>query len=154
MEIDLDSEIVKSKKSGPWRACLTASLPQLTSAFGGGVRLGGQQRRVHVSGLAAAGGWPAQRGTVRGLALAEQQIVRFALDPLTVPEAERFGARSPPAARRLSPALASLDVIAGRVLGRAAVHVLPDVVQVVALAQGRDNRQRLIPRRPERRNCP
>ena len=59
-----------------------------------------------------------------------------------------LGAGAPPAAGRLSPALAGLDVIAGRVLGRAAVHLLPDVVKVIALAQGRDNRHRLIPRQP------
>jgi hypothetical protein len=34
---------------------------------------------------------------------------------------------------------AGLDVVAGRILGRAAVNVLPDVVKVIALAQRRDN---------------
>src|ERR1700733_5932849 len=36
------------------------------------------------------------------------------------------------------PAFAGLDVIPGRVLGRALVDLAPDVVQVVALDQGRD----------------
>jgi len=54
-----------------------------------------------------------------------------------MPEPERFGAGALPAARRLSATFAGLDVIAGRILGRAAVDLLPDVVQVVSLAQGR-----------------
>src|SRR5712691_3931452 len=78
-------------------------------------------------------------GCRRGLTLAEQKIVRLTLNPLTVLETERPGTGSPPPAGRLSPALAGLEVIAGRVLGRAAVHVLPDVVQVIALAQSRAN---------------
>ena len=48
--------------------------------------------------------------------------------------------RVPPAAGRLSTALAGLDVVAGRALDRALVDVLPDVVKVIALAQRRDNR--------------
>ena len=52
-------------------------------------------------------------------------------------EAERSGAGAPPAAGRLSSGFAGLDVIAGRILGRAAVHLLPDVVKVISLAQGR-----------------
>ena len=115
--------------------------PELALAFGGGVRLGGQQRGVQVGGLAAAARRPAQLGAVGGFALAEQQVIRFALDPLAGLEAERLGAGAPPAAGRLSAALAGLDVVAGRVLGRAAVDLLPDVVKVIALAQGRDNRQ-------------
>ena len=117
--------------------------PQLVLAFGGGVRLGGQQRGVQVGGFAAAVGGPAQRRSVGGLALAEEQVVGLALDPLALLEAEGLGAWAPPAAGRLSSALTGLDVIAGRILGRAAIHLLPDVVQVVALAQGRDNRQLL-----------
>ncbi len=101
------------------------------------MRLGGQQRDVQFSGLAAAVRGPAQRGAIRGLALAEQQIVRLALDPLAGLEPERFGAWSPPAPGRLSPAFASLDVIAGRVLGGAPVDLLPDLVKVVTLAQRR-----------------
>ena len=112
---------------------------QFALAFGGGVRLGGQQRGVQVGGFAAVARGPAQRGAVRGLALAEQQVVRLALDSLAGLEAERLGAGSPPAAGRLSPAFAGLDVIAGRVLGRAAVDLLPDVVKVIALAQRRHN---------------
>ena len=127
--------------------------PELALAVGGGVRLGGQQLRVQVGGLAAAVWRPAQRGAVGGLALAEQQVIRLALDHLARLEAESFGARAPPAAGRLSPAFAGLDVVAGRVLGRAAVDLLPDVVQVVPLAQRRDDRHRLIPRQPER-DCP
>ena len=118
---------------------------QLVPAFGGGVRLGGQQPGVQVRGFPAAVRGPAQRGAVGGFALAEQQVIRFALDHLAGLEAERFGAWAPPAAGRLSAGFAGLDVVAGRVLDRAAVDLLPDVVQVVALAQGRDNRHRLIP---------
>ena len=98
-------------------------------------------RGVQVGGFAAAARRPAQLGAVGGFALAEQQVIGFALDPLAGLEAERFGAGTPPAAGRLSAALAGLDVVAGRVLGRAAVDLLPDVVKVIALAQGRDYRQ-------------
>ena len=114
--------------------------PQFALAFGGGVRLGGQQLRVHVGGFPAVARGPAELGAVGGLALAEQQVIRLALDPLAGLEAEGFRAGAPPAAGRLSPALAGLDVVAGRVLGRAAVDLLPDVVKVIALAQRRDNR--------------
>ena len=113
--------------------------PELALAFGGGVRLGGQQLRVQVGGFAAVARRPAQLGAVGGLALAEQQVIRLALDPLAGLEAEGLRAGAPPAAGRFSPALAGLDVVAGRVLGRAAVHLLPDVVKVIALAQRRDN---------------
>ena len=125
---------------------------QLALALGGRVRLGRQQLSVHVGRLAAAGRGPTQLRAIGGLTFAEQQVVRFTLDPLARLEAEGTGAGAPPAARRLSPAFAGLDVIAGRVLGRAAVHLLPDVPKVIALAQGRDNRQRLIPRQPGWRN--
>jgi hypothetical protein len=111
--------------------------PQFAAAFGGGVRFGGQERGIQVGGFAAAVRGPAQRGAVRGLSLAEEQVIGFALDPLALLEPERSGAGAPPAARRLSAAFAGLEVIAGLVLGRAAVDLLPDVVQVVALAQGR-----------------
>jgi len=47
--------------------------------------------------------------------------------------------RGPPPAGWLFPGLAGLDVIAGFVLGRATVNLLPDVVKVVAPGQGRDN---------------
>ena len=109
--------------------------PQFAAAFGGGVRLGGQQRGVQVGGFAAVARGPAQRGAVGGFAFAEQQVIRLALDRLAGLEAEHPGAGAPPAAGRLSAAFAGLDVIAGRVLGRAAVDLLPDVVQVVSLAQ-------------------
>jgi hypothetical protein len=114
--------------------------PQLAAALGGGVRLGRQQPRVQVGGFAAAARRPAQLGPIRSLPLAEQQIVRLALDRLARREAKGPGTRAPPVAGRLTAGLAGLDVIAGRVLGRAAVDLLPDVVQVIALAQRRDNR--------------
>ena len=113
--------------------------PQLAFAFGGGVRLGGQQLRVQVGGFAATTRRPAQLGAVGGLALAEQQVIRLALDHLAGLQAKSPRAGAPPAARWFSPALAGLDVVAGRVLGRAAVNLLPDVVKVIALAQRRDN---------------
>jgi hypothetical protein len=113
--------------------------PELAFAFGGGVRLGGQQPGVQVGSFAAAVRRPAQPGSIRSFTLAKEQIVRFALDRLAGLEAKGSGARTPPAARRLTAGLAGLDVVAGRVLGRAAVHLLPDVVKVVALAQRRDN---------------
>ena len=113
---------------------------ELALALGGGVRLGGQQLRVDVGSLPASVRAPAELGAVGGLALAEQQVIRFALDPLAGLETERLGTGTPPAARRLSPALAGLDVVAGRVLGRTAVHLLPDVLKVITLAQRRHNR--------------
>jgi hypothetical protein len=106
----------------------------------GCVRFGGQQPGVHVRDLPAAIRRPAQRGTVGSLALAEQQVVRFALDRLAMLEAEGPGAGAPPAAGTLTAGLAGLDVVAGCVLGRAAVDLLPDVVKVIALAQGRHDR--------------
>jgi hypothetical protein len=112
---------------------------ELAPAFGGGVRLGGEQRLVYLGGLAAAGGRPAQRRAVGSLPPAEQKVVRLTLNPLTLLQAEGLRARAPPAARRLPSALAGLKVVAGRVLRRAAVHVRPDVVQVIAFTQGRDN---------------
>ena len=123
--------------------------PQLALAVGGGVRLGGQQPGVQVGGFAAAVGGLAQPGAVGGFALAEQQVIRATLDRLAGLEAECLGAGAPPAAGRLAAAFAGLDVIAGRVFDRAAVDLLPDVVKVVALAQRRDNRHRLIPPQPK-----
>ena len=102
------------------------------------MRLGGQQPGVDAGGVLPAARRPAELGAVGRLALAEQQVVRLALHHLAVLEAERPRAWTPPAAGRLSPALAGLDVIPGRILGRAAVNLAPDVVQVIALAQGRD----------------
>jgi hypothetical protein len=64
---------------------------QFAAACGGGVRFGDQQRGVQVGGFAATFRGPAQRGAVRGLALAEQQVVRLALDPLARLEAESSG---------------------------------------------------------------
>ena len=113
--------------------------PQLALAFGGGVRLGGQQRGVQVGGFAAVAWRAAELSAVGSFTLAEQKIVRLALDGLAGLEAERSGAGAPPAAGWFSPGLAGLDVVAGRVLGRAAVDLLPDVVKVIALAQRRDN---------------
>ena len=113
--------------------------PQLALALGGGARFGSQQPGVHVGGFPAVIRVPAELGAVGGLAFAEQQVVRLALDPLARLETEGLRARARPPAGRLSPALAGLDVIAGRVLGRAAVYLLPDVLQVVSLAQRRNN---------------
>ena len=113
--------------------------PELALALGGGVQLGGQQLHVQVGGFAAITRRPAQLGAIWGLALAEQQVIRLALDHLARLQAKSPRAGTPPAARRFSPALAGLDVIAGRVLDRAAVHLLPDVVKVIALAQRRHN---------------
>src|SRR6185312_15560348 len=95
-----------------------------------------------------------QLGAVRGLAFAEQQLIRLALDHLARLQAKSPRAGTPPAARWFSPALTGLDVVTGRVLGRAAVDLLPDVVKVIALAQGGDNRQGLIHRQRLRRDCP
>jgi hypothetical protein len=100
-------------------------------AFGGGVRLGGQELGVQVGGLAAVGGRAAQRGAVGGFALAEQQIVWLALDRLAGLQAEGLDAWAPPAAGWFSAALAGLDVIPGRIFRQATVNLLPDVVQVV-----------------------
>ncbi len=127
---------------------------ELVLASGGGVRLGGQQPGVQAGGFAAAVWWLAERGTVGGLSFAEQQLVGFTLDPVAGLKAEGPGAGTPPAAGRLASALAGLDVVAGRVLSRAVVDLLPDVVKVVALAQRRDDRHRLIPPRPKWQGCP
>ena len=127
---------------------------ELVLAFGGGMRLGRQQRGVQVGGFAAVARRAAELSAIGRFALAEQQIVRLALDGLAGLETERSGTGAPPAAGRFSPGLAGLDVIADRVLGRAAVNLLPDVVKVIALAQGCDNRQRLIHRQRVRRDCP
>jgi len=147
----LDSEIVRSKNRGlgALPGLPRGFDPQLVLASGGGVRLGGQQAGVQVGGFAAAVRGPAQRGAVWSLALAEEQVVRLALDPLAGLEAERLRAGAPPAAGRLPAAFAGLDVVAGRVLGRAAVDLLPDVIKVVTLAQRRDDRHRLIRRQPK-----
>jgi hypothetical protein len=104
------------------------------------LRLRSQELGVQVGGFTAITRRPTQPGAVRGFTLAEQQIVRLALDDLAGLEAELSGAGAPPAARRLSPALAGLDVITGRVLDRTAIHLLPDVLLVIALTQRRDNR--------------
>jgi hypothetical protein len=142
IEIDLDSEMVDGQveEEGALAGLLDGLGAELTFALGGGVRLGRQQQLVHVGSFAPAIRAPAELGAVGSLALAKQQVVRLSLDPLAGLEAEGLGAGSPPAARRLSPALASLDVVTGGVFGRAAVDVLPDVLQVVALTQRRDNR--------------
>src|SRR6184192_3526186 len=68
------------------------------------------------------------------------RLTRLAFDPLARLESEGLGTWAPPPARRLSSAFAGLDVVAGCVLGRAAVDLLPDVLKVIALAQRRDNR--------------
>ena len=103
------------------------------------MRLGRQHQLVDVGGFPAVIGVPAELGAVGGLALAEQQVIRLALDPLPRLKAEGLRAGTPPLSRRLSPGLAGLDVITGRILDRATVHLLPELVKVVALAQGRHN---------------
>jgi enoyl-CoA hydratase/carnithine racemase len=113
------------------------------------VDLGDQGGPVRVALLVA--GLTGQAGV---LAEGGIQVIRLALDGLARLEAERPGAGAPPASRQLSPGLASLDVVAGRVLGRAAIDLFPDVVKVIALAQHRDNRQGLIHRQRARRDCP
>jgi hypothetical protein len=115
--------------------------PQLTLALGDGIRFGGQQPGVDVGGLPATAGRRAQLGAVGRLVLAEQQVIRLPLDYPALLEADCLRARTPPSAGRLAAGLAGLDVIPGRVLGGAAVDLLPDVVKFVALAQGRDNGQ-------------
>jgi hypothetical protein len=76
-------------------------------ALGGGVRLGSQRLGIEVGGFAPAAQRPAKRGAVGGLALAEQQVVRLALDSLAMLEAEGFRCWAPPAAGRLSPGFAA-----------------------------------------------
>jgi hypothetical protein len=58
------------------------------------VRLGGQQPGVQVSGFPAAARRPAQCGAAGSPALAEQQVIRLALDHLAGLEPERLGARA------------------------------------------------------------
>ena len=79
--------------------------PQLVLAVGGGVRLGGQQPGVQVRGFPAAVRRPAQRGAIGSLALAEQQVVRLALDRLAVLEAERFARLGPTSGQAALPPL-------------------------------------------------
>ena len=76
--------------------------------------LGREQQLVDVSCFPAAVRVPAELGAIGRLAFAEQQVVRLALDPLARLEAERFRARAPPPAGWFSPALAGLNVVAGR----------------------------------------
>ena len=68
------------------------------------------------------------------------------LSMLTKPAADNYR----PENRRLDagrgrddghPVLAGLDVIPGRVLTQVTVDLPPDVIQVITLGQGRDNRQ-------------
>ena len=110
---------------------------------------GGRQAADLYARLLAAVRGLAQLGAVGGFTLAEQQVVRLALDELAGLEAEGLGARAPPAAGRFPASLAGLKVVAGRVLGRAAIDLLPDVIQVIALGQGRHHRHRLIHRQPQ-----
>jgi hypothetical protein len=110
-------------------------------AFGGCVRFGGQQAGVNLGGFPAASRRPAELGAVGGFALSEQQVVRLPLDQLAWMEAEGLRAGAPPSAGWFSARLAGLDVVVGRVLGDVAVDLLPDVVEVVTLAQGGDNCQ-------------
>src|SRR5689334_12163300 len=127
--------------SGPGTLGATGQTGNRTLAFRRGVRFGGQQLGVDVHGFAARCPAADRVGSRRGRVLAEHQVVRFPLDCLTGPESEGLHAWAPPAAGRLAAGLAGLDVVAGRVPGRALVDLLPDVIEVVALAQGRDNGQ-------------
>ncbi len=60
-----------------------------------GLRLGGQQPGIDLSGLPAAARRPAQRRAIGSLPLAEQQVVRVTLDHLARGEAERLARRGP-----------------------------------------------------------
>ena len=80
---------------------------------------------------------PGLLGCRWGLALVEEKVISQAIRPDG--QAEDLCTRAPPAAWRLPGALADLKVVAGRVLRRAAVHLRPDVVRVIALAPGGDN---------------
>jgi hypothetical protein len=80
IQIDLDNEMVRSEEQRALPGLAGGSKPQVPAAFGGGVRLGGQQRLVYVSGFTAAGRCPAKLGAVGGLAFAEQQVVRLAIE--------------------------------------------------------------------------
>jgi hypothetical protein len=72
--------------------------PELALALGGGMRLSGQQLSVQVGGLAAVAWRAAELIAVGSFTLAEQQIVRFALDGLAGLEAESLapGPEQPP----------------------------------------------------------
>jgi hypothetical protein len=76
--------------------------PQLASASGASVRLGGQQPGVQVGRFAAAVRGLAQPGAVGSFPLTEHQVIGLALDRLAELEAECSGAGAPPAAGRLS----------------------------------------------------
>ena len=71
---------------------------QVAAAFGGRVRLGGQQPGVEVGGFAGVGRGPAELSAVGGLPLAEQQVIGFAIYLLAGFEAEGLSARAPPVA--------------------------------------------------------
>ncbi len=94
IEIDLDSEIVKSKNSGPCRACRAASIR--SSCLRSAVACGSAaSSRAYKSAIfRPPPGRPAQRGAVGGLTLAEEQIVGLALDRLAGLEAKRPDARA------------------------------------------------------------
>jgi hypothetical protein len=76
---------------------------ELALALGGRVRLSGKQLRVDVGGLAAAGRGAAELRAVGGLALVEQQVIRFPVNFLAALQTESFRTRSPPAARGSPP---------------------------------------------------
>ena len=56
------------------------------------MRLGSQQQLVGLGGFTPTIRAPTELGAVGSLALAEQQVIRFALDPLAGIEAKRSGA--------------------------------------------------------------
>ena len=148
IEMDLDSEIVRSKKRGLCRVCLVASMR--SSCLRPAVACGSAaSSRAYRSAALRPPSGACRAGYRRGLCVCRTAGRRVCARPLAGLEAEGLGAGAPPAAGRLSAAFAGLDVVAGRVLGRAAVDLLPDVVKVVALAQRRDDGHRLIPPRPE-----
>ena len=60
IEIDLDSDRVRSKKQRALPSLPGGLDPEFAPPLGGGMRLGGQQLRVQVSGFAAVSRRPAQ----------------------------------------------------------------------------------------------
>ena len=64
---------------------------------------------------------------------------------LQQPAVELLGARALPPAGRLAAGFSGADVVACGVLGQARIDLLPDVVQVITLAQDRDDSQGLPP---------
>ena len=113
--------------------------PQLRLPLSRGMRLSRQQLLPDLPVPLPRLGEPrlaAKLGPVRALPLAEQQVIRLAIDPLTLPETQRLRGRPPPPARRL-PLIRSLQVVIGR---PRQPHVPPGVIQVIALSDRRHDR--------------